>query len=66
MMAWIKLLIMILFANVVFSAIELALGGDPTTSVYITFGVSAGCIIVLVYFLLQMRKLKDETVDAGK
>ncbi|MCI8335672.1 MAG: hypothetical protein HFI72_00690 [Peptococcaceae bacterium] len=66
MMAWIKLLIMILFANVVFSAIELALGGDPTTSVYITFGVSAGCIIVLIYFLLQMRKLKDETVDAGK
>ena len=66
MMAWIKLLIMILFANVVFSAIELALGGDPTTSVYITFGVSAGCILVLIYFLLQMRKLKDDTNATDK
>ena len=66
MMAWIKLLVTVLFANVVFSAIELALGGDPTTSIYITFGVSAGCILVLIYYLLQMRKLKDDTIAADK
>lgn len=66
MMAWIKLLIMVLFANVVFSAIDLALGGDPTTSIYITFGVSVGCLLVLIYFLLQMRKLKDDTNVASK
>lgn len=66
MMAWIKLLIMILFANTVFAAIELALGGNPQTSIYITFGVSAGCLLVLIYYILQMHKLKDTAEDTGK
>ncbi len=59
MMAWIKLLIIVLFANTVFSSIALALGDNPQTSIYITYAVSAASILVLVYYLLQMRKLKD-------
>lgn len=68
MMAWLKLLIVVLFANTVFASIELGLGKDPKTSVYITYGVSAACIVVLVYYLMQMRKLKDgpEEIKDGK
>ena len=63
MMAWIKLLIIVLFANTVFSSIDLALGNNPQTSVYITYTVSVVTILVLIYYLLQMRKLKDVSED---
>lgn len=61
MMAWIKLLLIALFFNVVFSAIDLALGGNPQISIYVTYGVSLGCLLVLGYYLMQMRKLRDDS-----
>lgn len=63
MMAWVKLLLIVLFTNTVLSSVALGLGNNPGPSVYITYGVSAGTLIVLVYYLMQMRKLKDEPAD---